>query len=100
MNLHGVDIPEDHIADFCLRHGVRMQSLFGSILQDDFVQESDVDVLVEFEPSVTYSLTDLGGMWIELRDLVGRDVDLKTAAELPVLFREDVLREARPIHGA
>lgn len=45
-----MDVPKDAIADFCRRHHIRKLSLFGSVLRDDFRPDSDVDVLVEFEP--------------------------------------------------
>ena len=44
--------------------------------------DSDIDFLVEFHPGIRYSLLDLGGMWMELRDIVGREVDLKTPLDL------------------
>ena len=50
MNYHGIEIPKGRIAEFCRRHHIRRLALFGSILRDDFRPESDVDVLVEFEP--------------------------------------------------
>jgi len=100
MLLHGVTIPEREIADFCRRHRVARLSLFGSILRDDFRPDSDVDILVEFEPSTTVSLFDLGGMLMELRALLGRDVDLRTPGDLSTHFRQAVLREARPLYAA
>ncbi len=100
MRLHGVEIPEDRIAEFCRRHGVRRLSLFGSILREDFGPESDIDFLVEFEPGVDYSLFDLGGMWMELHEMFGREVDLKTPQELSPLFRDEVLGEARALYAA
>jgi uncharacterized protein len=100
MHLHGVEIPDDKIADFCRRHGVKRLSVFGSILREDFGPESDVDVLVEFEPGVRVSHFTLGGMWMELRDILGRDVDLKTAEELSILFRDEVLQEAQTLYAA
>jgi uncharacterized protein len=100
MRLHGVDIPEARIAEFCRRHGVRRLSLFGSILRPDFGPDSDVDVLVEFQPGIRYSLLDLGGMWAELREILGREVDLKTPRELSRYFRDAVVAEARPLYAA
>jgi uncharacterized protein len=100
MRLKGVDIPEDRISEFCRRHGVKRLLVSGSILRDDFGPDSDVDLLVEFLPGVRYSHFGLGGMWTELRELLGRDIDLKTPAELSVLFRDEVLREARPLYAA
>jgi len=100
MRLHGVEIPEDRIAEFCRRHGVRRLSLFGSILREDFGPGSDLDFLVEFQPGVDYSLFDLGGMWMELHEMFGREVDLKTPEELSPLFRDEVLGEARALYAA
>ncbi len=100
MQLNGVHIPEERLAEFCWRHGVKRLSLFGSILREDFTPESDIDFLVEFLPGVRYSLFDLGGMWMEVREILGRDVDLKTPHELSRLFRDDVLRHARLLYVA
>jgi len=50
MRLHGIEISHELIAAFCRRHRIRKLSLFGSVLRDDFRPESDIDVLVEFEP--------------------------------------------------
>ncbi|HRQ73614.1 MAG TPA: nucleotidyltransferase family protein [Phycisphaerales bacterium] len=100
MRLHGVEIPEDRIAEFCRRHGVRRLSLFGSILREDFGPESDIDFLVEFEPDARVSLFDLGGMLMELRELLGREVDLRTPFDLSPYFRDEVLSQARPLYAA
>ncbi len=100
MRMHGIEIPETAIADFCRRHGVARLALFGSILRDDFGPESDVDVLVEFRPEVRYSLLDLGGMWVELRELLGREVDLKTPKDLSGYFRDQVVQEAKTLYAA
>ena len=54
--------PEQPIAEFCRRHGVRRLSVFGSILRDDFNPQSDVDVLVEFLPGRTPGMIGFGGM--------------------------------------
>ena len=95
-----IPIPHEKIAEFCKRHGVKRLSLFGSVLRDDFRPDSDVDVLVEFLPNVRYSLFDLGGMYMELRDILGREVDLKTPYDLSKYFRDDVVRNARQLYAA
>jgi len=100
MQIRGVDIPEDQLRAFCQRHGVARLALFGSILRDDFGPESDVDILVEFLPNVRYSLLDLGGMWMELRVMIGRDIDLKTPKDLSRYFRDEVVREAQTLYAA
>lgn len=100
MQIHGVHIPQDRIADFCRRHGVARLALFGSILRDDFTPDSDIDVLVEFPPGQIPSLLDLGGMLMELRDILGREVDLKTPGFLSPYFRDRVVREAQTLYAA
>ena len=91
-----VRIPVDHkkIREFCRRHRIRRLALFGSVLRDDFRPDSDVDVLVEFEPDATAGFLRLAAMEIELSEMLGRRVDLRTPAELSKYFREEVLREA------
>lgn len=88
------------ITDFCRRHHIHKLSLFGSVLRDDFGPDSDVDVLVEFEPGETPGFFEYVGMELELTELFGRKVDLLTAGFLSPYFREEVLREALPIHVA
>ncbi len=100
MRLHGIDIPDDAIADLCRRYKVARLSLFGSILRDDFDAASDIDFLVEFEPDARTSLFELGGMLMELRALLGREVDLRTPMDLSQYFRNDVLRQARTLYAA
>jgi predicted nucleotidyltransferase len=100
MKLHGINIPEDQIAEFCRRHAITRLSLFGSILRDDFRPDSDIDVLVEFRKDAKVSLFDLGGMLMELGELLGRKVDLRTPEDLSRYFRNTVLREARSLYAA
>lgn len=82
------------LADFCQRHHVRRLALFGSVLRDDFTQDSDVDVLVEFEPGHVpgFAFCDLQE---ELSGILGRAVDLHTPASLSKYFRDRVLSEAQ-----
>lgn len=100
MKLNGVEFDSERIADFCRRHAVRRLSVFGSILRDDFGPDSDVDVLVEYLPTARVSLFDLGGMLMELREMLGRDVDLRTPADLSKHFRADEVAVARPLYAA
>jgi uncharacterized protein len=85
-------IDPDLIAAFCRRHGIVRLSLYGSILRDDFGPDSDIDVLVEFPPGGTPSLLDLGGMQVELSNLLGREVDLKTPGFLSPAILQNALR--------
>ena len=100
MVINGVNFPEGAIADFCRRHGVKKLSLFGSILGDDFRPDSDVDLLVEFEPGRTPGMIGFGGMILELKAMIGREVDLRTPFDFSPFFRPAVLREARTLHAA
>ena len=89
-----LQIPQDKLAEYCRRHRIRKLALFGSVLRDDFRQDSDVDVLVEFEPRARVGLLALAGMELELSALLGRRVDLNTEGFLSHYFREEVLKEA------
>ena len=72
-----IDISREEIAGFCQRNGIKRLALFGSVLRDDFTAESDVDVIVEFEPGKTPGLAFLT-MQDELSEICGRRVDLHT----------------------
>ena len=88
-----VDLPKEKIADFCRRHHIRKLAVFGSALREDFRPDSDLDVLVEFDPERTPGLAFFG-MEQELSELLGRKVDLNTPQFLSPYFREKVLAEA------
>jgi len=90
---NGIVVPQEQIAAFCRRHSIRRLSLFGSVLRDDFGTDSDIDVLVEFEPGQTPGLTFFA-LQEELESIFGRRVDLNTRAFLSKYFRDEVLREA------
>ncbi len=94
-----IPVPREEIADFCRRHHIRRLALFGSVLRDDFTPESDVDVLVEFEPGTTlgFKLFDIQQ---ELSAILGRRVDLRTPQELSKYFRDEVLAEAEEVYVA
>ena len=88
-----IEIPTEEIAAFCRRHHIRKLAFFGSVLREDFMPQSDVDVLVEFEPRQTPGLAFFA-MQRELSALLGRNVDLNTAGDLSPYFRKQVLAEA------
>lgn len=88
-----IEIPKEKIANFCRRHHIRRLSLFGSVLRDDFDPNSDVDVLVEFDPDHIPGLAFFS-MQEELSQLLGRKVDLNTPGFVSRYFREKVLAEA------
>ena len=90
----GVSIDRNQVAEFCRRHHIRKLALFGSVLREDFRPDSDVDVLVEFEPGHVPGLAFFE-MQEELSTLVGRRVDLSTPGFLSRYFRDRVLAEAQ-----
>ena len=87
-------LDEATLARFCEQHHIRRLSLFGSQLKGTAGPESDIDLLVEFEPEHTPTLFGIAGMEIELTELLGRKVDLRTAMDLSRYFRDDVVRMA------
>jgi predicted nucleotidyltransferase len=97
---HGLVVGDEPLAAFCAQHGVRRLALFGSVLGDRFQQGSDLDVLVEFEPSRTPGLLTIAAMELQLEELVGHRVDLRTYGELSRYFRDRVAAEARLISEA
>ncbi|MGA9377694.1 MAG: nucleotidyltransferase family protein [Phormidium sp.] len=92
-----IDLPKAEINQFCQQYHIRKLSLFGSVLRDDFTNESDIDVLVEFELGKTPGLA-IVRMEDELSALLGRVVDLRTPADLSRYFRDRVLQEAMVIY--
>ena len=91
--------PQDH--QLCRRHNIRKLAVFGSALRADFRPDSDLDVLVEFDPGHTPGLIRLAGMEIELSALLGgRKVDMNTPLCLSKFFRDEVLAEAEPVYVA
>ena len=94
-----LQIDTNVIADFCRRHYIRKLSLFGSRLRGDFRPDSDVDLLVEFEPGHVpgYAFIDIQD---ELSELFGMTVDLRTPYDLNRRFRDDVIRTAEPLYAA
>jgi len=88
-----IQVPKDEIVQFCLRHHIRPLAFFGSVLRPDFRPDSDVDVLVEFEPGHVPGLAFFG-MEAELARILGRKVDLHTPQFLSRHFRDRVLRES------
>jgi predicted nucleotidyltransferase len=95
-----IKIDREQVTAFCRRHHVRKLSLFGSVLREDFRPDSDVDVLVEFEPDYRIGFLGMAGMEIELSGILGRKVDLRTPAELSRYFREEVMASAEVAFAA
>jgi hypothetical protein len=95
MKNRHIDIPQKQIAEFCQRHHIRRLALFGSALRDDFTPDSDVDVLVEFEPGTKVGMIRLAGIELELSEILGRKVDMNTPGFISKYFRDKVLSEAK-----
>jgi predicted nucleotidyltransferase len=94
-----IQVPQEALADFCRRNHIQRLAFFGSVLRDDFGPESDVDVLVEFEPGRTPGLAFFR-MEEELAQILGRRVDLNTSGFLSPYFRERVIAEAEVRYAA
>jgi len=92
-----IAIPYDKIAEFCEKNHIRKLSLFGSVLRDDFTENSDVDVLVEFEPGARVGLAFFG-MGEQLSEIIGRKVDFNTEGFLSKYFVDKVKREAMTLY--
>jgi uncharacterized protein len=92
------NLPHEKIADFCRRRHIRRMSLFGSRVRGDPRPDSDLDVLVEFDPQHTPGL-DFFAMQDELSEIIGVRVDLNTAGFISPYFRDEVIRQAEPIYA-
>ena len=91
MTVLPISLPQKTIDDFRVRNHIRTLSLFGSVLTDRFGPNSDIDILVAFQTGHVPSLMGIAGMEIELSELLGQKVDLRTAEELSRYFREEVV---------
>lgn len=90
-----IPVDKEKIAAFCRKHQIKGLALFGSVLRPDFRPDSDVDVLVEFEPGAVPGLFGMARLERELSALLGgRKVDLRTPEDLSRYFRQSVLEEA------
>ncbi len=93
-----ITIPKEILAAFCQRHHIRRLALFGSALTSRFTAESDLDILVTFDPAHIPDLLSFIEMEAELSDLFGRKVDLNTEGFLSRHFRDTVLENAEVIY--
>jgi len=96
MSALPIAIPKEFLREFCEWDHIRKLSLFGSVLTPRFRPESDIDVLVEFDPGHTPGLLTLAGMEIEISERLGRKVDMRTAEDLSRYFRDEVVASALP----
>ncbi len=98
MTTRPIQLPSDTLAEFCRHHHIRRLALFGSVLRPDFRPDSDIDVLVEFEPGRTPGLAFFD-IEAELSRLLGRRVDLNTPQFLSPRIRKKVQAEAEVLFG-
>lgn len=87
-------IKNEQLESFCIRNHIRKLSFFGSVLRDDFRPDSDVDVLVEFQPGHPVGFLKIAAMEQELSEMIGRKVDMRTPADLSRYFRQEVVDTA------
>ncbi|MBK5291572.1 MAG: nucleotidyltransferase family protein [Acidobacteriia bacterium] len=95
----GLDIPSEAIAEICRRYHIVEMAVFGSTARGDRRPDSDIDVLVEFEPGVVWGW-DYFGLEQELAQIFGRPVDLATKKWLKPKVRAEILRDARVVYAA
>ena len=97
-----IRIDQPRIADFCRRWKVVELALFGSVLREDFQPDSDIDVLVSFQPEARHSLFDLARMQEELKSIFGREVDLVDRESVEqsenYIRRKHILETLQPLH--
>jgi len=93
-------IPFEELARFCRQYQVRELALFGSLLRQDHRPESDIDLLVSFQPAARVTFLTLARMQRELETLLGRKVDLVPKDGLKPIIREHILATARVLYAA
>ncbi len=95
-----IEVPQAEIARYCRENKIARLRAFGSVLRDDFTPESDVDLLVAFEPNARISLLDYVRIKRELSELLGRDVDLVSEKGISKYIRDEVFAEAEAVFAA
>lgn len=86
----------DAIREYCAGQPIRRLSIFGSALHGDMRSDSDVDLLVEYVAGSRVGLVFFQNM-VDLSEIIGREVDLRTPEDLSRFFRKSVSEEARPV---
>jgi len=87
-------IPNDKLAEFCKRNHIKKLSVFGSAVRGQLGPDSDIDLLVEFEENHTPGLFSIVAMEIELAEMLGRKIDMRTPEDLSQYFRDEVMQNA------
>lgn len=97
MSMRPLHLPREELAQFCRRNRIRRLAVFGSALRDDFAPESDLDLLVEFQPGTKVGLRFFA-IERELTEIIGRRVDLNTPGFISRHFRDEVIRDAQTVY--
>lgn len=98
--VEGVNVDEVQLAELCAKHGIRRLSVYGSMARGDQHAGSDVDLLVEFDPGRVPGLLGVADIELQLEAMLGREVDLRTPADLSPYFRDTAAGESRPLYDA
>jgi uncharacterized protein len=94
-----IDIPLQEIEKFCVKNHIQALALFGSVLTKHFRKSSDIDVLVQFDAQYIPGLIRLSELELELGEIFGRHVDLRTPKDLSRYFRNEVISGAYRLYG-
>ncbi len=89
-----IEVDKERVAAFCRKHYIRRLAFYGSVLRSDFRDDSDVDVLVEFDCQHVPGLMALAEMEEELSEMLGRKADMRTPEDLSRHFRDEVVHTA------
>src|ERR1017187_6793884 len=100
LQLGDAQVEENRLVDLCRQYGVRELSVFGSAVRGEMRAGSDIDIMVEFDPSVRIGLLKFESLSEDLEALLGRKVDLVTKGGLKAWIRPHVLKEARVVYAA
>ena len=93
------DLPLRAIREYCATQPIQRLSVFGSAARNNLTPESDLDLLVEYDPDASVGLFAMGGNLMDFQDIVGRKVDLVTPNGLCKYIRDEVLESARLIYA-
>jgi len=100
MKLNGSELPDAVLEEYCRSDRIRELAVFGSVARGDFCPDSDVDLLVEFEPEAEVGLLDYARIQREMSTLVGRKVDLVPKDGLKPRIRQGVLDSSEVLYAA
>jgi len=95
-----IKVPKQELADFCRRYHVQKLALFGSVLGNNFRADSDVDVLVSFQPNAKIGFITFSRMQRELAELFNRPVDLVPMDGLKPVIRDLVLSNIEEVYAS